>query len=112
VRQNISPFYNSLKITKISLYFFLIKSSSWKFRRTNSKHVTHQINLLDKNSCVKAVAGGNHVVVHCHQEWPGDRDKDWASIDIFRLDDSGKIVEHWDVLRVVPEKSANNNTMF
>jgi aldehyde:ferredoxin oxidoreductase len=26
------------------------------FRRTNSKHVTHQINLLDKNSCVKAAA--------------------------------------------------------
>jgi predicted SnoaL-like aldol condensation-catalyzing enzyme len=47
----------------------------------------------------RAVAEGNFVVLHCHQEWPTDKNRHWAGIDIFRLDDNRKIVEHRDVLR-------------
>lgn len=57
-----------------------------------------------------AFADGNHVILHCHQVWPGGLE--YAGIDIFRLDEARRIVEHWDVLQQMPEDSRNANGRF
>ncbi len=60
---------------------------------------------------IKRVIGeGDLVAIHNNPKMnPKDRGR--AVVDIFRIE-NGRVVEHWDVVQDVPEKSANDNTMF
>ncbi len=58
----------------------------------------------------RVVAEGDLVVLHSHFK-ASPEDRGTAVVDLFRLQD-GKLVEHWDVVQVVPETAANDNTMF
>ena len=59
---------------------------------------------------VRAVAEDNLVALHTHQKWP-DNEK-YATMDFFRFDEKGKIIEHWDSMQQIPKDSANGNTMY
>ena len=59
---------------------------------------------------VRAIAEGDLVALHTHQTWP-DNDQ-YVTMDFFRFDANGKIVEHWDAIQSVPSESLNGNTMY
>jgi len=66
-----------------------------------------------KLSMRRVFAEGNHVIVHCWSRFPALLgSSDFMAIDIFRLDDNGKIIEHWDVLQRIPSSSTNRNPMY
>ncbi len=59
---------------------------------------------------VRAVAEDDLVALHTHQTWPGG--VEYVTIDLFRFDDGGKIIEHWDAVQEIPATSENDNTMY
>ena len=63
------------------------------------------------HSEVKRVfAEGEYVILHVHSyRLPNTRGR--AIFELLRFE-NGKVVEHWDAIQEVPEKSANPNGMF
>ena len=61
-------------------------------------------------SFVRCISQGDLVALHTHQTWPGN--DQYVTMDFFRFDDDGKIVEHWDAIQQIPKSSKNPNTMY
>ncbi len=74
------------------------------FERMQAEYPEKSINF------VRAIAEDDLVALHTHQVWPGN--DQYITMDFFRFDNNLKIVEHWDSIQQVPEKSANPNTMY
>lgn len=70
----------------------------------------YQLTTNNRMELTAGIAEGDYVVLHTFQEWLGD--EDYATIDISGFDENEKIIEHWDVLQIVPQESANDSTMF
>jgi predicted SnoaL-like aldol condensation-catalyzing enzyme len=54
----------------------------------------------------------DYVIVHSFSPKRSFESTDNVVVDIYRIDNNGKIAEHWDVIQPIPSRSANNNTMF
>ena len=59
---------------------------------------------------VRAVAERDLVALHTHQTWPSG--EEYVTMDFFRFDGAGKIVEHWDSIQEVPGETRNGNAMY
>jgi predicted SnoaL-like aldol condensation-catalyzing enzyme len=55
----------------------------------------------------RVIAEGDLVVAHSHY-----KTFNMAGVDIWRFNDEGKMIEHWDVLQAIPETTASGNDMF
>ena len=59
---------------------------------------------------VRAISEGDLVALHTHQVWPGN--DEYVTMDFFRFDAQGKIVEHWDAMQQITDERRNGNTMY
>lgn len=74
------------------------------FQRMHEEYKDKSINFI------RSIAEGDLVALHTHQVWPGNIE--YVTMDFFRFDEAGKIVEHWDSMQEIPTESANGNSMY
>ncbi len=59
---------------------------------------------------LRVIAEGDLVALHTRQMWPDE--EEYVTMDFFRFNSVGKIVEHWDAIQDVPKSQAHENGMF
>ncbi len=59
---------------------------------------------------VRIIAENDLVSLHTHQIWPNN--EEYITMDFFRFDENGKIVEHWDSIQKIPDKLKSGNPMY
>lgn len=57
----------------------------------------HKRYLKRKMNIVRSIEDENFVFLHVHQ-FLNDGEAQWITADIFKSDDEGRIIEHWDVI--------------
>ncbi len=65
---------------------------------------------IKKIDFVRVIAEGDLVSLHTHQIWPDQQE--YITMDFFRFDENGKIVEHWDSIQKIPNELKSGNTMY
>jgi len=63
-----------------------------------------------RSEIIRIFAEGDYVILHVHSVRSPEEQR--AIVEIFRLDEEGRIDEHWDVIQKIPATSANPNSMF
>lgn len=59
---------------------------------------------------VRIIAEDDLVSLHTHQIWPNN--EEYITMDFFRFDENGKIVEHWDSIQKIPDELKSGNPMY
>ncbi len=62
----------------------------------------------------RCIAEDDLVALHTQQVWHNEDQTldEYVTMDFFRFDGLGKIVEHWDSIQLIPKISANSNRMY
>lgn len=75
------------------------------FTRMQAQYPAKEIQFL------RAIAEGDLVALHTHQIWGEPDNQEYITMDFFRFDQNGKIVEHWDAIQMITP-TLSGRTMY